>query len=93
MRIVFPIYAEAFLILVTSVQSELDNSLWVWVVAEHAYRLTQQLDPRSEGRGVLQFKTGLKSIIKVVTQYSPKPPKAFSTAEMNYEDVRSWETI
>ena len=36
------------------------------LVTEHAYRLTQQLDPRSEGRGVLQFKTGLKSIIKVV---------------------------
>lgn len=39
------------------------------LVAEHAYRLTQQLDPRSEGRGVLQFKTGLKSIIKVVSLF------------------------
>lgn len=34
-------------------------------VCEHAYSLSQNLDPNSEGRGVLQFKTGLMSVIKV----------------------------
>ncbi|CAK9174101.1 unnamed protein product [Ilex paraguariensis] len=40
---------------------------WIfsWVkVCEHAYSLAQNLDPNSEGRGVLQFKTGLMSVIK-----------------------------
>lgn len=39
-------------------------------MCEHAFRLTQHLDPTSEGRGVLQFKTGLKSIIKVFVKSS-----------------------
>lgn len=34
-------------------------------VCEHGYSLAQNLDPNSEGRGVLQFKTGLMSVIKV----------------------------
>ncbi|XP_021897923.1 callose synthase 9-like [Carica papaya] len=34
------------------------------LVCEHAYSLAQNLDPNSEGRGVLQFKTGLMSVIK-----------------------------
>lgn len=34
-------------------------------VCEHAYSLAQNLDPNSEGRGVLQFKTGLMSVVKV----------------------------
>lgn len=34
------------------------------ILCEHAYSLAQNLDPNSEGRGVLQFKTGLMSIIK-----------------------------
>ncbi|XP_009608251.1 callose synthase 9 [Nicotiana tomentosiformis] len=34
------------------------------VLCEHAYSLAQSLDPNSEGRGVLQFKTGLMSVIK-----------------------------
>ncbi|KAE9618584.1 putative 1,3-beta-glucan synthase [Lupinus albus] len=33
-------------------------------LCEHAYSLSQNLDPNSEGRGVLQFKTGLLSVIK-----------------------------
>lgn len=37
-------------------------------VCEHAYSLAQNLDPNSEGRGVLQFKTGLMSVIKVCVQ-------------------------
>ncbi|TMX01901.1 hypothetical protein EJD97_023188, partial [Solanum chilense] len=36
----------------------------VYVICEHAYSLAQNLDPNSEGRGVLQFKTGLMSVIK-----------------------------
>lgn len=36
-------------------------------VSEHAYSLAQNLDPTSEGRGVLQFKTGLMSVIKVLS--------------------------
>lgn len=37
-----------------------------FAVCEHAYSLAQNLDPNSEGRGVLQFKTGLMSVIKVI---------------------------
>ncbi|WVZ11456.1 hypothetical protein V8G54_015986 [Vigna mungo] len=33
-------------------------------ICEHAYSLSQNLDPNSEDRGVLQFKTGLMSVIK-----------------------------
>lgn len=35
-------------------------------VCEQAYSMAQNLDPNSDGRGVLQFKTGLMSIIKVM---------------------------
>lgn len=35
------------------------------LVCEQAYRMAQDLDPNSDGRGVLQFKTGLMSVIKV----------------------------
>ncbi|XP_074321394.1 callose synthase 9-like [Silene latifolia] len=34
------------------------------ILCEHAYAMAQNLDPNSEGRGVLQFKTGLMSVIK-----------------------------
>lgn len=34
------------------------------ILCEQAYSMAQNLDPGSEGRGVLQFKTGLMSIIK-----------------------------
>ncbi|KAJ0019989.1 hypothetical protein Pint_31314 [Pistacia integerrima] len=34
------------------------------ILCEQAYSLAQNLDPNSEGRGVLQFKTGLNSVIK-----------------------------
>ncbi|PNX94598.1 callose synthase-like protein, partial [Trifolium pratense] len=33
-------------------------------VCEHAHSLSQKLDPNSEGRSVLQFKTSLMSVIK-----------------------------
>lgn len=35
-------------------------------VCEQAYTMAQNLDPNSIGRGVLQFKTGLMSVIKVI---------------------------
>jgi hypothetical protein len=38
-----------------------------FAVCEYAYSLSQHLDPKDEGRGVLQFKTGLLSIIKVIS--------------------------
>ncbi|XP_020675367.1 callose synthase 10 isoform X2 [Dendrobium catenatum] len=34
------------------------------ILCEQAYSMSQDLDPNSEGRGVLQFKTGLMSVIK-----------------------------
>ncbi|KAL6499585.1 Callose synthase 9 [Orobanche gracilis] len=34
------------------------------ILCEYAYSMAQNLDPNSEGRGVLQFKTGLMSVIK-----------------------------
>ncbi|KAL6008465.1 hypothetical protein ACLOJK_033976 [Asimina triloba] len=34
------------------------------ILCEQAYSLAQDLDPNSEGRGMLQFKTGLMSVIK-----------------------------
>ncbi|EPS74044.1 hypothetical protein M569_00712, partial [Genlisea aurea] len=34
------------------------------ILCEQAYSMAQNLDPKSEGRGVLQFKTGLMSVIK-----------------------------
>eukprot|EP00252_Welwitschia_mirabilis_P007366 TRINITY_DN18640_c0_g1_i2.p1 TRINITY_DN18640_c0_g1~~TRINITY_DN18640_c0_g1_i2.p1 ORF type:complete len:1915 (+),score=322.94 TRINITY_DN18640_c0_g1_i2:50-5794(+) len=34
------------------------------ILCEYAYTLAQSLDPQSDGRGVLQFKTGLMSVIK-----------------------------
>lgn len=36
-------------------------------MCEQAYTMAQNLDPNSDGRGVLQFKTGLMSVIKVHT--------------------------
>lgn len=40
------------------------------LVCEQAYSMAQNLDPNSDGRGVLQFKTGLMSIIKVSHNFS-----------------------
>ncbi|TQD84960.1 hypothetical protein C1H46_029476 [Malus baccata] len=34
------------------------------ILCEQAYSMAQNLDPKSDGRGVLQFKTGLMSVIK-----------------------------
>ncbi|BFG32650.1 hypothetical protein CerSpe_189240 [Prunus speciosa] len=34
------------------------------ILCEQAYSMAQNLDPKSDGSGVLQFKTGLMSVIK-----------------------------
>ncbi|PIN22752.1 hypothetical protein CDL12_04538 [Handroanthus impetiginosus] len=41
-----------------------DDPIVSRILCEHAYSLAQNLDPNSEGRGVLQFKSGLMSFIK-----------------------------
>lgn len=41
------------------------SDLFTFAVCEQAYSMAQNLDPKSDGRGVLQFKTGLASVIKV----------------------------
>ncbi|KAK2968255.1 hypothetical protein RJ640_030305 [Escallonia rubra] len=38
--------------------------LFAFKLCEQAYSMAQNLDPSSDGRGVLQFKTGLMSVIK-----------------------------
>lgn len=53
-------------------------------MCEHAYSLAQNLDPNSEGRGVLQFKTGLMSVIKV----SLMVPISFSTHVICFQGER-----
>ncbi|XP_024969515.1 callose synthase 10 isoform X4 [Cynara cardunculus var. scolymus] len=39
-------------------------NLRMHMLLEYAYSMAQNLDPNSDGRGVLQFKTGLMSVIK-----------------------------
>ncbi|KAF3455959.1 hypothetical protein FNV43_RR00602 [Rhamnella rubrinervis] len=41
------------------------------ILCEKAYSMAQNLDPNSDGRGVLQFKTGLMSVIKVMANPEP----------------------
>ncbi|KAH7332248.1 hypothetical protein KP509_20G078000 [Ceratopteris richardii] len=53
---------DAILQVANEIQSENPNVSRI--LCEHAYSLSQDLDPNSEGRGVLQFKTGLMSVIK-----------------------------
>lgn len=53
---------DAILIAADEIQDEDANVSRI--LCEHAYSLAQNLDPNSEGRGVLQFKTGLMSVIK-----------------------------
>ncbi|CAK9227498.1 unnamed protein product [Sphagnum troendelagicum] len=43
---------------------EVDDVQVARLLCQYAFDLVQKLDPTSEGRGVLQFKTGLQSIIK-----------------------------
>lgn len=46
--------------------THLDVAFLCDAVCEQAYSMAQNLDPNSDGRGVLQFKTGLMSVIKVL---------------------------
>ncbi|WCJ36196.1 glucan synthase-like 8 [Euphorbia peplus] len=41
-----------------------DDPVVARILCEQAYSMAQNLDPSSDGRGVLQFKTGLMSVIK-----------------------------
>ncbi|XP_078444435.1 glucan synthase-like 8 [Wolffia australiana] len=43
---------------------EVENPTVSRILCEQAYGMAQKLDPDSEGRGVVQFKTGLLSVIK-----------------------------
>lgn len=54
-----------FLYLIASLHTDLSCAL-LNAVCEQAYTMSQNLDPNSDGRGVLQFKTGLMSVIKVL---------------------------
>jgi callose synthase len=53
---------DAILQAADEIQSE-DPSV-ARILCEQAYSMAQNLDPNSDGRGVLQFKTGLMSVIK-----------------------------
>ncbi|CAA6653832.1 unnamed protein product [Spirodela intermedia] len=43
---------------------EVEDPMVARILCEQAYGMAQKLDPNSEGRGVVQFKTGLLSVIK-----------------------------
>ncbi|KAF3599981.1 hypothetical protein F2Q69_00039040 [Brassica cretica] len=43
---------------------QVDDPVIARILCEHAYSLAQKLDPNSEGISVLQFRTGLMSVIK-----------------------------
>ncbi|KAF3437237.1 hypothetical protein FNV43_RR19990 [Rhamnella rubrinervis] len=53
---------DAILQAADDIQSEDPNV--ARILCEQAYSMAQNLDPNSDGRGVLQFKTGLMSVIK-----------------------------
>ncbi|GMY15024.1 callose synthase 10 isoform X6 [Fagus crenata] len=53
---------DAILQAADEIQSENPNV--ARILCEQAYSMAQNLDPNSDGRGVLQFKTGLMSVIK-----------------------------
>ncbi|EOA26452.1 hypothetical protein CARUB_v10022498mg [Capsella rubella] len=53
---------DAILQAADEIQSEDPNV--ARILCEQAYSMAQNLDPNSDGRGVLQFKTGLMSVIK-----------------------------
>ncbi|KAJ4962108.1 hypothetical protein NE237_022018 [Protea cynaroides] len=56
------------------------------ILCEQAYSMAQNLDPNSEGRGVLQFKTGLMSVIK-----QKLSKKDGARIERNRDHERLWE--
>ncbi|TKY73602.1 Callose synthase 10 [Spatholobus suberectus] len=52
------------LILQAADEIQSEDSNVARILCEQAYSMAQNLDPNSDGRGVLQFKTGLMSVIK-----------------------------
>ncbi|XP_044487374.1 callose synthase 10 [Mangifera indica] len=56
------------------------------ILCEQAYSMAQNLDPNSDGRGVLQFKTGLTSIIK-----QKLAKKDFHQIDRNRDIERLWD--
>ncbi|KAK1286687.1 Callose synthase 10 [Acorus calamus] len=56
------------------------------ILCEQAYTMAQELDPSSEGRGVLQFKTGLMSVIK-----QKLAKKEGTRIDRNHDIKRLWE--
>ncbi|KAG9138145.1 hypothetical protein Leryth_001386 [Lithospermum erythrorhizon] len=51
-------------ILQTADEIQAEDPTVARILCEQAYTMAQNLDPNSDGRGVLQFKTGLMSVIK-----------------------------
>ncbi|KAL8142008.1 hypothetical protein V2J09_015040 [Rumex salicifolius] len=58
------------------------------ILCEQAYSMAQNLDPNSEGRGVLQFKTGLASVIK---QKLAKKGGSISQIDRSNDIEHLWE--
>ncbi|KAJ4712497.1 Callose synthase [Melia azedarach] len=56
------------------------------ILCEQAYSMAQNLDPNSDGRGVLQFKTGLMSIIK-----QKLAKRDFARINRNQDIEQLWE--
>ncbi|XP_006351455.1 callose synthase 10 [Solanum tuberosum] len=56
------------------------------ILCEQAYSMAQKLDPNSDGRGVLQFKTGLMSVIK-----QKLAKKEGARIDRNRDIERLWE--
>ncbi|GFQ03859.1 callose synthase 10 [Phtheirospermum japonicum] len=56
------------------------------ILCEQAYSMAQNLDPNSDGRGVLQFKTGLMSVIK-----QKLAKKDGGQIDRNHDIERFWE--
>nr|XP_004236315.1 callose synthase 10 [Solanum lycopersicum] len=56
------------------------------ILCEQAYSMAQNLDPNSDGRGVLQFKTGLMSVIK-----QKLAKKEGTRIDRNRDIERLWE--
>ncbi|XP_052176663.1 callose synthase 10 [Diospyros lotus] len=52
------------LILQAADEIQAEDAIVARILCEQAYTMAQNLDPNSYGRGVLQFKTGLMSVIK-----------------------------
>uniref|UniRef100_A0A5B7BUS1 1,3-beta-glucan synthase n=1 Tax=Davidia involucrata TaxID=16924 RepID=A0A5B7BUS1_DAVIN len=75
---------DAILQAADEIQSEDPNV--ARILCEQAYSMAQNLDPNSDGRGVLQFKTGLMSVIK-----QKLAKRDGGAIDRNRDVVRLWE--